>query len=300
MALLLSFVICHLSFPVLAGPVQLKVEAGKGMEAVAEGIRNSDTARFDVIVNLVGLGDAGDPILVLVAPESSRLAQQTPSWVAGYARSDEGFVVVFPARATEYPIDGMEELLRHEVAHVLIHRAAGEQEVPRWFNEGLATVAGETWGLPDRGRFTMAMVRGDRISLSRVEKMFYEDRAGVARAYAISGAFTYDLLQREGIDVGARILAEVRRGIEFPEAFRKATGKSLYSVEREFWHRKTIWNRWIPWATSSVALWGLITLLAMWAMRVKRRRDRLLLEAMEMADELADLRRSGDQDELVN
>jgi len=258
-------------------------------------------SRFDVILKMVGLEDAGEPILVLVAPESSRLAQRTPQWIAGYAQSDEGFVVVFPARATQYPIDGMEELLRHEVAHVLLHRAAGHREIPRWFNEGFATVAGETWGLPDRGRFTMAMVRGDRISLNGVEKMFYEGQAPAARAYAISGAFAYDLLQREGTDVGARILAELRAGHEFPEAFREATGKSLYSVERDFWRRKTIWNRWIPWVTSSVALWGAITLLAMWAMRVKRRRDRLRLEAMDLADELADLRRaSSEDDEIVN
>jgi hypothetical protein len=253
-------------------------------------------------MDLVGLDDAGEPILVLVAPEGSRLAQSAPKWVAGYARADESFIVVFPARATEYPIDGMEELLRHEVAHVLIYRAGGSREVPRWFNEGLATVAGDSWGLSDRSRFTMAMVRGEPISLRSVEKMFYEDRAAVARAYAISGAFAYDLLQREGADAGARILAEVRAGHEFPEAFRRATGKSLYSVEREFWRRKTLWNRWIPWATRSVALWGVITLLAMWAMRVRQRRNRLRLEAMELADQIAELRTLEDEDEneLVN
>lgn len=290
-----------LSCSAFASSVELRVEAGRGMEKVAEGIRNSDPERFEVIKDLLGMDDAGEAILVLVAPESSTLALRAPEWVAGYARSDEGFVVVFPARATEYPIDGMEELLRHEVAHVLIHRAAGGHDVPRWFNEGLATVAGETWGLPDRSRFTMAMVRSTQISLSRVEKMFYEGRGEVAMAYAISGAFTYDLLQREGTDVGARILREISAGHEFADAFRRATGKSLYSVERDFWRRKTLWHRWIPWATSSVALWGVITLLAMWVMRVKRRRDRLKLEAMELADELADLRRLEDEDdELVN
>lgn len=265
------------------------------MEGIAEGIRSSDPSRFDMIMKMVGLEDAGEPILVLVAPESSELARRTPTWISGYAQSADGLVVVFPARATTYPIDGMEELLRHEIAHVLIHRAAGGRDVPRWFNEGVATVAGETWGLPDRSRFTLAMIRGDEPSLKRVEAMFYEGEAAAARAYAISGAFTYALLQREGRDAGARILEQLRDGHEFPEAFRRATGKSLYSVEREFWRRTTIWNRWVPIASSSVALWGVITLLAMWAIRVRRRRDRLRLEAMELADELADLRRMDDE-----
>jgi hypothetical protein len=296
--LLLSFVICHFSFRISASPVSLHVEAGRGMEAIAEGIRKSDMSRFDVILRMVGLEDAGEPILVLVAPESSQLAQRTPTWISGYAQSDEGFVVLFPARATTYPIDGLEELLRHEIAHVLIHRAAGGRAIPRWFNEGVATVAGDTWGMPDRSRFTLAMIRGDDPSLRHVEAMFHEGQPAVARAYAIAGAFTVDLLQREGSDAAARILAEVRAGQEFPAAFQRATGKSLYSVEREFWRRTTIWNRWIPIVTSSVALWGAISLLAMWAIRVRRRRDQLRLEAMDLADELAELRRA--DDEIVN
>src|SRR5512133_114254 len=152
--------------------VTLDVRAGDGMERVAAGIRAGDPRRFDAVMRLVGLKDAGAPIMVLVAPESSPLAQRTPSWISGYAVPEESFIVVFPQRAVQYPIDGMEELLRHEVAHVLLARAAGGKEVPRWFNEGVATVAGGTWSISDRSMVTMTLARTGELSFARVEEMF--------------------------------------------------------------------------------------------------------------------------------
>ena len=54
-----------------AASVTLEVRAGDGMERVATGICAGDPKRFDAVMRLVGLRDAGAPIVVLVAPESS-------------------------------------------------------------------------------------------------------------------------------------------------------------------------------------------------------------------------------------
>ncbi len=273
--------------------VVLEVRAGDGMERIAAGIRAADPHRFDSVMALVGLERAGPPILVIVAPESSQLAKKAPSWVSGYAIPEESFVVIFPQRASKYPIDGMEELLRHEVAHVLIERAARGRQIPRWFNEGVATVAGESWSVSDRSMVTLNMARGGEQSLARVEEMFGEGEPTVARAYAFSGAFVNDLLRREGKRAVAGILSRVGDGASFESAFVRVTGSTISTAEREFWSRRTFWNRWIPLLTSSIVLWGLITLLATWATTARMRRDRARLAAMAEDDE-------DDEDELVN
>ena len=285
--------------PVARAGVQLEVRAGDGMEAIATGIRAGDPRRFDTVMKLVGVADAGAPILVLVAPESSQLAKKTPSWISGYAVPDESFVVVFPQRAARYPIDGMDELLRHEVAHVLIGRAAGGREIPRWFNEGVATVAGENWSVGDRSMVTLTLARGGELSFARVEELFGEGEPSIGRAYALSGAFVNDLLRREGTDAVAGILARVRDGAPFEHAFVRVTGKTIQRAEREFWRRRTFWNRWLPLLTSSVVLWGAITMLATWATAARLRRDRARLAAM--ADDDRDEEGEGrDDGEIVN
>jgi 4-amino-4-deoxy-L-arabinose transferase-like glycosyltransferase len=80
-------------------------------------------------------------------------------------------------------------------------------------------------------------------------------------------------VQRHGPAAVGGILSGVAAGLPFEEAFRRATGESLGQAEESFWERQTFWYRWVPLLTSSVTLWLLVTLLALWAMGKRRARD---------------------------
>ena len=73
---------------------------------------------------------------MVLAPEESDVAKSTPPWIAGFARGADGLIVLFPARSPSYPYDSLEDVLRHEIAHVLIARAAGERSVPALVQRG--------------------------------------------------------------------------------------------------------------------------------------------------------------------
>jgi hypothetical protein len=267
-----------LLLPALAAaqrPPELIVQAPPSLERAAAKVRAVEPGRLLDAMRLVGLKDPGPPIQVLLGPEGSDLAM-VPPWVSGYAFGEEGVIVLLPARAPSYPDSSLEELLRHEVAHVLVARAAGGRPLPRWFHEGLAMIAGLSWGLDDRSQLTLTLVGDHEVSLERLEQEFRGGRGDARGAYAIAGAFANDLLRRHGDDAAARILAEVARGLSFEDAFQSATGTSLAEAERAFWQRQTLWYRWVPLLTSSVTLWLLITLLAIWAMGKRRARDAAL------------------------
>ncbi|HUO83993.1 MAG TPA: hypothetical protein VM534_02670 [Thermoanaerobaculia bacterium] len=259
--------------------VRLEIEASPSTAGAARRIEAIDPARYAPLMEMIGLEDAGEPIRVLVMPEQSPTARATPRWISGFADGYQSVVVVFPARASTYPDDGLEQLIRHEVAHILIARAAGGQPVPRWFHEGVAVMAGRPWGLEDRGRVMIAAISSRPISLERLERDFRSGEAAASRAYALSAAFVRDLMQRHGANTPARILEKMREGRSFDEAFAAALGRDLRVAEKEFWQRQTIWNRWIPLATSSLVLWIGITLLAIWAFRRRRQRDAAILDA---------------------
>ncbi len=280
-----------LLLPTLAAaqhPPQLIVQAPPFLERAAAKVRAVEPGRLLDAMRLVGLKDPGPPIQVILGPEGSDLAM-VPPWVSGYAYSEEGVIVLLPARAPSYPDSSLEELLRHEVAHVLVARAAGNRPLPRWFHEGLAMIAGLSWGLDDRSQLSITLVGtlvGDgEVSLEQLEREFRGGRGETQGAYAIAGAFANDLLRRHGDDAAARILAEVARGLEFEDAFQRATGTSLAEAERVFWRRQTLWYRWVPLLTSSVTLWLLITLLAIWAMGKRRARDAALRRVWEEEEE---------------
>lgn len=261
-------------------PPQLIVHAPPSLQRAAAQVRAVEPGRLLDAMRLVGLEDPGPPIQVLLGPEGSDLAM-APPWVAGYAYGAEGVIVLLPARTPSYPDSSLEELLRHEVAHVLVARAAAGRPLPRWFHEGLAMIAGLSWGLDDRSHLTLALFGDDEVSLERLEKEFTGGQGEVQGAYAIAGAFVNGLLRRHGDDVAARIVAEVARGLSFEDAFDRVTGDTLSEAERSFWRRQTFWYRWVPVLTSSVTLWILITLLAMWAMGKRRARDAALRRMWE-------------------
>jgi hypothetical protein len=237
-------------------------------------------------MELVGVDAAGPDIRVVLAPESSPLAKSMPAWVSGYTdgvTSDVGSVVVILAERTpSYPDGGLEEVLAHEVAHVLIHRASGGRSVPRWFDEGLAMLAARSWRLRDETELALGLLSGPRVPLWKLDDLFLGDRRQVERGYALSGTLVQDLLERYGPAVPRIVLARLAREDTFDEALRGATGATLVDIGETFYARQATLKRWIPILTSTAALWFAISLLAIVAAVRKRRRR------VELEDEVAE------------
>jgi hypothetical protein len=223
--------------------------------------------RLDAVMRWTGLSDPGPAIRVVLAPESAEVAKSSPAWVSGFARPAESLVVLFPGRLGAYPDASLERLLLHEVAHVLIHRAAGGQAVPRWFDEGLAMAASRETEIGDRARVALAVMSETSLPLARIDQTFTNRRANPTSAYALAQDFVRDLIRRFGPGIGADILAGLARGESFPIAFRVATGVGLDEVEQSYWQRRSWWDRWVPLLSSSAVLWAVITLLALAAFR---------------------------------
>src|SRR5690348_5710835 len=121
-----------LAVPADGAPPALVVEAPPSLAGSAEHLRRLDPGELVPAMDLAGLRDPGPPIRVILEAEGSPRARAAPAWVAGYTDGVSGVVVLFPSRALAYPHDGLDELVRHEVAHVLLDRAAGGRPLPRW------------------------------------------------------------------------------------------------------------------------------------------------------------------------
>ena len=228
-------------------------------------------------MDLVGLDEPGPPIRVVLASEASPRARGVPPWVSGYTDGLSNEVVLLAERTPSYPDGGLEEVLAHEVAHVLIFRASGGRRVARWFNEGVAMLAGRSWRLRDQTTLAWGLLSGERVPLWKLDDLFAGDRPRVERAYALSGALVQDLLERYGSAVPRVLLARVAHGDTFEEAVRGATGATLLEIGESFEARQTTWKRWLPVLTSGAVLWFAISVLAIVA-ALKKRRSRVPLE----------------------
>jgi len=264
----------------------LTIENPPDLAGVAEEVRAIGRRDFSSGLVMTGLMEFSSPIKVVLAPNDSDVAQRTPSWVSGFANGGSRTIVLFPGRVSSYPDDNLETLVHHEIAHVLVAEAAHGRRVPRWFNEGLATVAAREWGIEDRARYAAAVVgRGPRTT-AELDLGFEQGGRRVTRSYALSGAFVRWLLSEYGEQVTARILELVSRDMSFREAFVRATGDTLEWAEHRFFVREAIWHTWVPFLTSSGVLWAAITALAVIAIRRRRTKSAKMRERWDAEEEI--------------
>jgi hypothetical protein len=252
---------------------ELHIEAPQEWSSVRTRLESFDRQRLSDVALLVGITAAGPPIRVTLLPESSDVARATPSWIAGFAMGNLDTIVLFPSRSPSYPNATLEDVLRHELAHILIHRAAGGRPIPRWFNEGLAMTAEHGWRFRDQTQLLFQLVSGPRHSLGELNRLFESGQDGQARAYLLSAALVRELLHQHGQTAAATILQKVGHGDSFDQAFISVTGISPDEADSRFWNSQRVWTTWVSILFSNEVLWIAVTLLALLAIQRRRRKN---------------------------
>jgi hypothetical protein len=213
------------------------------------------TAAAPYRIVLLPAGAAGHPL-------TARLDASAPAWAAGFMIPEQRVGAVRVAKAAHYPYGSIEAVFAHEVAHLLIHDAAGGR-VPRWFNEGVATRAGRQWSLEDAFVYSSALLTASLPSLAEMDMEFLGPEPGVRRAYAASSSFVAWAQKHYGERMVAGIL-EAARTRPFEDAWRWVTGADL-AVSEAAWRRESLLRyRWLPaLLTASGVLWAMLGLLTM-------------------------------------
>ena len=254
-------------------PPALVIEAPPELAAARQRLNTYDLRPLSSIVRLVGLDAPGPPITVVLAGDDSAVAKEVTPWTAGFALGDAGLIVLFPSRSPAYPHDTLEDVLRHEVAHVLIARAARGQRVPRWFHEGLAVAVERPWGLRDQSRLATELVFGPRLTIREIDGLFAGSESAQSRGYSLAAAVVRDLMDEHGSAAPAAILRALADGRSFDNAVAQVAGRSIQAIETDFWNRQRTWTLWIPVATSTTVVWLAVMGLAAFAVRRRHQRS---------------------------
>lgn len=221
---------------------------------------------------------AADTIHVHIAPTQEAFLTYTPGaipdWGAGYAVPHRRLVVLRSPRITG-TYDGSEELVVHELAHVMLHSALRGVDIPRWLDEGFAMHMAREWGFWDRASLVVAVVSGNLVPLGAIQGVntFPEHRAQLA--YQESALAVRYILRRYG-EAGLHVLFDsLSRTGSIDQASFDAFGVSIVGFERdwlEYMERNYGWRMLLGESLSFVIapLFGVLCLLAY--LRIRRRR----------------------------
>ena len=211
-----------------------------------------------------------------------------PSYAVGVAFAPLHLVLLSLRDPGSNEAPDLEEVFRHELAHVALEDAVAGHDVPRWFNEGLAIhLSGE---LHFKRVHTLwdATYSKNIMPLSELDSNFPSDRYQVNVAYAESADFVRFLL-RDPDKARFRALVErVRGGQPFDHAIADAYGIDMRRLEYEWREELNKRYSFFPVAAGGSLVWVLVIGLMVVGYLRRRRQAKAKLAQWEREEAALD------------
>lgn len=195
-----------------------------------------------------------------------------PSWADGTAYPTRGLIFLKSPRIRPGTYKPLEQVLDHEIVHVLLGQAFAPRPVPRWLQEGLAQWLSGEAGMDKTRRVLRAP---SLIGLADLATGFPADPVRADLAYAESVEFIKLLAHDHGVEAIQELIALMARNEPFPRAFRAAFGESVAEVDARFQAEYTRANWMQAFGVDSAIWWGAggFVLIGGWfAVRIRNRR----------------------------
>lgn len=236
----------------------------------------------------LGTRASGRYRIVVIPPDGAEdpvlrdLQGMAPPWAAGFMIPARRLGAIRIAESDRYPFSDLGSVLAHEVTHILLFDAAGD-EPPRWFGEGVATGIERSWGLRDILVHSSSVLTGRLPPLAELDAAFEASDGRARAAYAASFDFLLFTVKTYGPGVVRDIVRETKTR-PFLEAWRAATGVTLDESEAAWRRGSLLLYRWVPAVTGTTAIWTGITLLALLAGASRRARSRRIRDRWDLED----------------
>lgn len=186
------------------------------------------------IAERLGLGTGPRMRVVLAKDEASFFEMQPgrpPSWADGTAWPHQALVFLKSPRIRAGTATSLEQVLDHEITHVLLGQAFGNRPVPTWLQEGLAQwIAGE-YGPETLDRLAKASLAGGLLTLDEIKYGFPADPVRANLAYAQSADLIAYIASEYGEESLHVLISEMARGTPVNAAFREATGSFAHELD---------------------------------------------------------------------
>ncbi|OGC90268.1 MAG: hypothetical protein A2W25_05835 [candidate division Zixibacteria bacterium RBG_16_53_22] len=148
---------------------------------------------------------------------------QPPDWGAGLALLDENRIVI---KSPKYlPVNkSFRELIGHELAHIMLYRAANGRWLPRWIHEGLAMYVSGEWRIGQDILVARVVWTGRLMNLTELEDLTTFNGAEAQLAYTESYLAITRLLKRTDPLVLSDLLALYRENKDFHRSWKATLG----------------------------------------------------------------------------
>jgi hypothetical protein len=218
-----------------------------------------------------------DSLRLIVVPSAKVLDSLTggrlPEWGVGLALPGQRTVVL---RADD---DDVRRTLRHELAHLALHRAVPVR-VPLWFDEGYAAMAAGEWDRLGGLELNLAVVRGATPDLVSLDGALRASATTADAAYALAVSAVSELARRNPNGSLAPLLSRLSQGEDFEAAVLATTGLTVSRFE-EAWQRSVRRRYSVGTWLIAGGGWAVLAAVLLVVTRLRRRADRARRAALD-------------------
>ena len=230
----------------------------------------------------------GADVVVYLAPDEVRFDSltggRTPEWGAGVALPQLGIIVIPGYVSSRAGTHELPQILRHELAHVVLQRHLGDARVPRWFTEGYATWSAGQLDMDAGWQLRLALATGRAPALDSLTLDWPLLASDARIAYLLSASameYLYSLGRPETLD---RFFDAWAASGDFEASLRDVYVLSSPQFER-LWraHVKRRFG-WLQVLAQTAFIWVIATILVVALFIKRRRRDRARMAQLRDAE----------------
>jgi len=167
--------------------------------------------------------------------------------IVAFAAPGDNLIVIDCSRLHIRP-HRLDQVLKHEMVHLILHHHIRSVHLPRWLDEGVAQWlsegVAELLEAPQKSFFEEALLSGNYIPLRDLKHSFPIDKKNLMLAYEESLSFVTFISDRYGGNRIFEILEHLQKGNEIQTAFYSSLDASPEEIE-DRWimqqRRQTTW-----------------------------------------------------------
>ncbi len=210
-----------------------------------------------------------------------------PTWCVGVAYPSQNLIILRSPRSVRGGGTDLEEVLRHEYAHLALAHALKGNHPPRWLDEGFAILYSRGWSISWAFVLGRGVMTKQLIPLAHLADGFPTDQYQAELAYAQSFSLVSYIKTELGPNALHRLMRGLSYGLDIETALKQATGQGLKGLERRWQEELKRRFNLISVVTSFFSFWFVATLLFLLSYWLKRRKARRIREAWEQEEDHA-------------
>jgi hypothetical protein len=157
--------------------------------------------------------------------------------IVAFAKPAENLIVIDCSRLHIRP-HRLDQILKHEMVHLILHHHIRSVRLPRWLDEGVAQWLSEGVGellvAPQSSFFEGALLSGNYIPLRDLKHSFPTDKKNLMLAYEESRGFVAFISERYGDHKILEILNHLQNGNEIHTAFTNSLNALPEEIEDQW------------------------------------------------------------------